>query len=94
MNNGKVGRPNDKTLYIEALMSHFTHSSDDNNALKESLDKLNSKDLLLFSAYVCKSMKKPLGELLCGVPKDTAAQSRRYNHIVDVYNNMEESMNG
>ncbi len=92
MNNGKVGRPNDKALYIEALMSHFTHEVAENYELKNSLNKLNSKDLLLFNAYVCKTMDKSLKELLFNVPKKTAAQSQRYNDIVDVYNNMEESI--
>ena len=91
MNNARVGRPNDKELYIEALMSHFTHGVGENYDMRDSLKKLNSRDLLLFNAYVCKTMDKPLRELLCNVPKKTTAQSQRYNAIVDVYNNMEES---
>ena len=91
MNNARVGRPNDKELYVEALMSHFTHGVGENSDMRDSLKKLNSRDLLLFNAYVCKTMDKPLKELLFNVPKNTAAQSQRYNAIVDVYNNMEES---
>ena len=89
MNRTRAGRPNDKELYIEALMSHVKNGYPNDVELKSSLLKLNSSDLLLFNAYICKTLGQPLKELLHNIPKETAAQSQRYNDIVDVSNGME-----
>tara|TARA_R110002020_G_scaffold333471_1_gene548842 strand:+ start:152 stop:436 length:285 start_codon:yes stop_codon:yes gene_type:complete len=87
----KAGRPSDKELYIDALLSHFNYSFRGNVEIKESLSKLNAKDLLLLNAYLCRTARVPLKELLEQIPKQTVAQSQRYNHVVDIYNGMEKS---
>ena len=91
MSDLKAGRPSAKELYIDALLSHFHYSLKGDVEIKEALSKLNAKDLLLLNAYLCKTAKVPLKELLEQIPKKTVAQSQRYNHVVDVYNSMEKS---
>ena len=46
MSDLKAGRPSDKELYIDALLSHFHYSLKGDIEIKEALSKLNAKDLL------------------------------------------------
>ena len=84
----KVGRPKDKTLYINSLVGSLGCSYDDDTELKATLGKLNSKDLLLLKTYICKSNNKPLNFVLQDIPEETPAQSKRYNKIVNLYHQL------
>ena len=94
MNNKSAGRPNDKNLYIDALMSNINVSDENNNEdIVKALTKLNAKELLLLNAYFAKSNNVDLRHFLRNIPEKTVAQTRRYKSIVDRYNDLKGRTN-
>ena len=90
----RSGRPNDKSLYVEAFLSNVDVVNDnDDEEIKTALNKLNANDLLVLNAYVSKHTKTGLKSFLRNIPEKTVAQTRRYKSIVDFYNDLKGKVN-
>ena len=85
----KSGRPNDKSLYVEAFLSNVDVVNDnDDEEIKTALNKLNANDLLVLNAYISKHTNTGLKSFLRNIPEKTVAQTRRYKSIVNFYNDL------
>ena len=90
----KSGRPNDKSLYVEAFLSNVdVVNYNDDEEIKTALNKLNANDLLVLNAYVSKHTHTDLKSFLRNIPEKTVAQTRRYKSIVDFYNDLKGKVN-
>jgi hypothetical protein len=87
----RSGRPNDKSLYVDAFLSnvHVVNVNDnDNEEIRTALNKLNANDLLVLNAYISKHTNTDLKSFLRNIPEKTVAQTRRYKSIVNFYNDL------
>ena len=90
----RSGRPNDKSLYVEAFLSNVDVVNDnDDEEIKTALNKLNANDLLVLNAYISKHTNTDLKSFLRNIPEKTVAQTRRYKSIVDFYNDLKGKVN-
>ena len=85
----RSGRPNDKSLYVDAFLSniHVVNDNDDEE-IRMALNKLNANDLLVLNAYISKHTNTGLKSFLRNIPEKTVAQTRRYKSIVNFYNDL------
>ena len=90
----RSGRPNDKSLYVDAFLSNVHVVNDnDNEEIRTALNKLNANDLLVLNAYISKHTNTDLKSFLRNIPEKTVAQTRRYKSIVDFYNDLKGEVN-
>ena len=69
MNNKSAGRPNDKNLYIDALMSNINVSDENNNEdIVKALTKLNAKELVTLNTYIAKQNKLSVDQAISLLP--------------------------
>ena len=87
----QVGRPNDKELYIDSLLSTLKYTTKDENLLKVGLNKLNSSDILVLSACISRGSNCDLASFLKKLPATTVAQLKRYHDVVEIYKHLERN---
>ena len=85
----RTGRPDDKSSYIQNIISNFSHQIGNNEELSKALNKLKADELLLLNSYISKTTSLPLERALMHLPVDTPAQSRRYKKAIEYYNQLE-----
>ena len=87
----QVGRPNDKELYIDSLLSTLKYTTKDENLLKVGLNKLNASDILVLSACISRGLNCDLASFLKKLPAKTVAQLKRYHDVVEIYKHLERN---
>jgi hypothetical protein len=85
----KTGRPEDKSSYIQNIISGFSHRIGNNEKLSKALNKLKADELLLLNSYIAKTRSLPIELTLKHLPIDTPAQTARYNRAIEYYKQLE-----
>jgi len=89
----QLGRPDDKSRYINSVMKSLDYSLVDSlgadEALEKALTKLNARELATLNTYIAKQNNTPLGEAMSLLPAKTPAQKIRIEDAVKLYKKLE-----
>ena len=91
----QLGRPDDKSKYINSVMKSLDYSlgTDEfghiDETLEKALTKLNARELATLNTYIAKQNRTPVGEAMSLLPCKTPAQKIRVEDAVKLYMRLE-----
>jgi len=85
----QLGRPDDKSKYINSVMKALDYSLGADEALEKALTKLNARELATLNTYIAKQNRTPVGEAMSLLPCKTPAQKIRVEDAVKLYMRLE-----